>query len=43
MGLTCLGKESVPDQSPTLYVSDHDTYVVQGGSSPIRRSSPRST
>jgi hypothetical protein len=30
MRLTFLGKESVPDQSPTLYVSDHDTYVVQG-------------
>ncbi len=30
MRLTFLGKESVPDQSPTLYVSDQDTYVVQG-------------
>lgn len=30
MRLTFLGKESVPDQSPTLYVSDHDTYVMQG-------------
>jgi len=28
--LTFLGKESVPDQSPTLFVSDRDTYVVQG-------------
>ena len=30
MRLTFLGKESVPDQSPTLFVSDRDTYVVQG-------------
>ena len=30
MRLTFLGKESVPDKSPTLYVSDQDTYVVQG-------------
>jgi hypothetical protein len=30
MRLTFLGKESVPDQSPTLYVSDQDTYVIQG-------------
>lgn len=30
MRLTFLGKDSVPDQSPTLYVTDRDTYVVQG-------------
>jgi hypothetical protein len=30
MYLIFLGKESVPDQSPTLYVTDRDTYVVQG-------------
>lgn len=30
MRLTFLGKHSVPDQSPTLYVTDRDTYVVQG-------------
>jgi hypothetical protein len=30
MRLTFLGKESVPDQSPTLYATDRDTYVVQG-------------
>jgi hypothetical protein len=30
MRLTFLGKESVPDQSPTLYVTDRDSYVVQG-------------
>jgi len=30
MRLTFLGKESVPDQSPTLFVSNRDTYVVQG-------------
>jgi len=30
MRLTFLGKESVPDQSPTLFVSDRDTYIVQG-------------
>jgi hypothetical protein len=28
--LTFLGKESQPNQSPTLYASDRDTYVVQG-------------
>ena len=30
MRLTFLGKESVPDQSPTLYATDQDSYVVQG-------------
>lgn len=30
MRLTFLGKESIPDQSPTLYVTDRDSYVVQG-------------
>lgn len=30
MRLTFLGKDSVPDQSPTLYATDRDTYVVQG-------------
>jgi hypothetical protein len=30
MRLTFLGKESVPDQSPTLYATDCDSYVVQG-------------
>jgi hypothetical protein len=30
MRLTFLGKESVPDQSPTLYATDHDSYIVQG-------------
>lgn len=30
MRLAFLGKESVPDQSPTLYATDRDSYVVQG-------------
>ena len=30
MRLTFLGKESVPDQSPTLYATDDDSYIVQG-------------
>ncbi|MFG2045345.1 hypothetical protein [Dactylosporangium sp. NPDC048998] len=30
MRLTFLGKESLPDQSPTLYATDRGTYVVQG-------------
>lgn len=30
MRLTFLGKDSVPDQSPTLYATDQDSYVVQG-------------
>jgi hypothetical protein len=30
MRLTFLGKESVPDQSPTLYATDHGSYIVQG-------------
>ncbi len=29
MRLTLLGKDSVPDQSPTLYATDLDSYVVQ--------------
>jgi hypothetical protein len=28
--LTFLGKDSKPDESPTLYATDRDTYVVQG-------------
>ncbi|MEO3857503.1 hypothetical protein [Acrocarpospora sp. B8E8] len=28
--LTFLGKESKPNESPTLYSSDEDTYIVQG-------------
>lgn len=30
MRLVFLGKESIPDQSPTLYATDRDSYVVQG-------------
>ncbi|MPZ83105.1 MAG: hypothetical protein GEV28_23015 [Actinophytocola sp.] len=30
MRLTFLGKESVPDQSPTLYATDRESYIVQG-------------
>ena len=30
MPLTFLGKESVPDQSPTLYATDRDSYIMQG-------------
>jgi hypothetical protein len=30
MRLTFLGKESQPNQSPTLYASDQGSYVVQG-------------
>lgn len=30
MRLTFLGKDSKPDESPTLYSTDRDTYVVQG-------------
>ena len=30
MQLTFLGKDSVPDQSPTLYATDQETFVVQG-------------
>ena len=30
MRLRFLGKESTPTNSPTLYASDGDTYVVQG-------------
>jgi hypothetical protein len=29
MRLTFLGKESQPNQSPTLYASDRDSYIVQ--------------
>lgn len=28
--LTFLGKDSKPDESPTLYATDKDTYIVQG-------------
>lgn len=30
MRLTFLGKDSQPNQSPTLYATDRDSYVVQG-------------
>jgi hypothetical protein len=30
MHLTFLGKDSQPNQSPTLYATDRDSYVVQG-------------
>ena len=30
MKLKFLGKESTPDDSPTLYASDRNSYVVQG-------------
>jgi hypothetical protein len=30
MRLTFLGKDSQPNQSPTLYASDNDSYIVQG-------------
>ncbi|HEX5349956.1 MAG TPA: hypothetical protein VFW64_23145 [Pseudonocardiaceae bacterium] len=30
MRLTFLGKESLPDQSPTLFATDRESYVVQG-------------
>ena len=30
MRLTFLGKESQPNQSPTLFASDQGSYVVQG-------------
>lgn len=30
MKLTFLGKESTPNDSPTLYATDRDTYVIQG-------------
>jgi hypothetical protein len=30
MRLTFLGKESQPNQSPTLYATDRDSYLVQG-------------
>lgn len=30
MHLTFLGKESKPNQSPTLFATDRDSYVVQG-------------
>ncbi len=30
MELTFLGKESTPDDSPTLYATDQDSYMVQG-------------
>lgn len=30
MHLTFLGKESRPDESPTLFATDRDSYMVQG-------------
>jgi hypothetical protein len=30
MRLTFLGKDSQPNQSPTLYATDRETYLVQG-------------
>lgn len=30
MKITFLGKESTPNDSPTLYATDRDTYLVQG-------------
>lgn len=30
MKLRLLGKDSTPTNSPTLYATDHDSYVVQG-------------
>jgi len=30
MRLTFLGKDSQPNQSPTLYATDRETYIVQG-------------
>ncbi|GII90626.1 hypothetical protein [Sinosporangium siamense] len=30
MSLTFLGKDSKPDESPTLYATEQDTYIVQG-------------
>lgn len=30
MKLTFLGKDSTPNDSPTLYATDRDTYVIQG-------------
>jgi len=30
MKLTFLGKDSTPNDSPTLYASDRETYLVQG-------------
>ena len=30
MRLTFLGKDSRPDESPTLYTTDRDSYVLQG-------------
>ncbi|WP_242883931.1 hypothetical protein [Actinomadura litoris] len=30
MRLTFLGKDSKPDESPTLYATDQDTYIIQG-------------
>jgi hypothetical protein len=51
MKLTFLGKDSTPNDSPTLYATDRDSYLVQGytvtdpearrrcGSPTVRRSS----
>ena len=30
MALTFLGKDSKPNESPTLYATDQDTYIIQG-------------
>lgn len=30
MKLRFLGKESTPDDSPTLYATDRDSYIIQG-------------
>ena len=30
MKITFLGKDSTPNDSPTLYATDRDTYLVQG-------------
>jgi hypothetical protein len=30
MKLTFLGKDSTPNDSPTLYATDRETYLVQG-------------
>lgn len=30
MKLKFLGKDSTPDESPTLYATDRDSYVIQG-------------
>lgn len=37
MKLTFLGKDSTPNDSPTLYATDRDTYLVQGYAVTTRR------